>query len=31
MTDLTEKLKDWSPPSSWQKITTLHTHTAGEP
>jgi proline racemase len=31
MTDLTEKLKDWSPPLNWQKITTIDTHTAGEP
>ena len=31
MTDLTEKLKDWSPPLNWQKIITIDTHTAGEP
>lgn len=31
MTDLLKKLKNWSLPSHWQKITTIDTHTAGEP
>ena len=26
-----EKTRDWTPPSNWQKITTLDAHTAGEP
>ncbi|NQT79402.1 MAG: proline racemase family protein [Candidatus Aminicenantes bacterium] len=26
-----KKLKDWSPPDFWQKITTLDVHTEGEP
>lgn len=29
--DLLEKLKSWSPPGDWLVITTLETHTAGEP
>lgn len=31
MIDLLRKLKNWSLPSHWQKITTIDTHTAGEP
>jgi len=31
MTGLVKKLDSWSPPSDWLKITTLDTHTAGEP
>jgi len=31
MAEFANMLKYWSPPSSWQKITTLDTHTAGEP
>lgn len=31
MTDLLKKLANWSSPSDWLKITTLDTHTAGEP
>jgi len=31
MTDFAKKLKDWSPSSSKQKITTIDAHTAGEP
>jgi len=31
MTNFTKKLIDWSLPTNWQKITTIDTHTAGEP
>lgn len=31
MTDLLKKLTNWSPSSDWLKITTIDTHTAGEP
>ena len=31
MNDLVKKLANWSPPSDWLKITTIDTHTAGEP
>ncbi len=31
MSDLLKKLANWSPPSDWLKITTIDTHTAGEP
>ncbi len=31
MSDLVEKLKNWSVPTNWQKITTIDAHTAGEP
>lgn len=31
MTYFTKKLKDWEPPTDWSKITTIDTHTAGEP
>jgi len=31
MTDFNKKLKDWLLPSDWQKVTTIDTHTAGEP
>ena len=31
MSDFTKKLLEWSPPSDWNKITTIDAHTAGEP
>ena len=31
MIDFTEHLKNWSPPTQWQRITTIDMHTAGEP
>lgn len=31
MTDLVKKLANWSAPHDWLKITTIDTHTAGEP
>ncbi len=31
MTDLKNKIHNWSPPSDWLKVTTIDTHTAGEP
>ena len=31
MSDFAKKLLEWSPPTDWKKITTIDTHTAGEP